>query len=156
MIPPIPPMKLLMPLACERVGRGGDVGEERDHRCAPQGHAEYQRHGAGDEDRRIGASGTKMKAEAATGMPVMINGMRRPMRVRTLSENAPMGGCMNSAAILSSVMKNRSWPGPSGSAPVERGTKLVVDHPYRAESERAESEKKYLSIIEFHEPDPFV
>ena len=54
---------------------------------------------------RTAARGMMLKATAANGVPIRIKGMRRPMGVRSRSDQAPTGGWMKNAAMLSSVIK---------------------------------------------------
>jgi hypothetical protein len=58
--------------------------------------------------------GIKPKARAPMGAPTKMNGIRRPIGVRRRSDQAPTGGWMNKAAMLSKVMKK---PIKAGSRP---------------------------------------
>ncbi len=102
---PMPPMKLMMPLACERLLDGVISGIR-----ATTG----VRHSAMLNNRVVvpatkrgstAAMGIMPKASAEIGAPMRINGIRLPMGERNLSDQAPTGGWMNRAARLSSVMK---------------------------------------------------
>src|SRR3990172_3020084 len=101
----MPPMKLIMPFACERFGEGVISGINATtgvrHKAALKSNVLVQATNNG----RTAARGINPNASAVIGAPTRMNGSRRPMGVRNLSDHAPTGGWMNKAAMLSSVMK---------------------------------------------------
>ncbi len=92
MIAPTPPMKLMMPLACERYCEGVISGIKATtgvrHRAMLSSKVLVQATNMG----RKAASGIKPKARAPMGAPTRMKGMRRPMGVRKRSDQAPTGG----------------------------------------------------------------
>ena len=56
------------------------------------------------------AIGIMPNASAPIGAPIKMNGIRRPIGVRRRSDQAPTGGWMNRAAMLSRVMKKPISP----------------------------------------------
>ena len=155
MIVPMPPMKLMMPLACERYCRGGDIRHQGHHRRAPEGHAEQQ---ACWCRRRTTAArprwGIKPKASAPIGAPIRMNGMRRPIGVRRRSDQAPTGGWMNSAAMLSSVMKKPIMAGEVETCWPGRWDESVIHAPDDAHAEETKTEQENLAVVELHWVSP--
>src|SRR5512138_3173808 len=105
MMVPIPPMKLMMPFAWERFSEGVTSGMRATtgvrHNAALKSSVLVHATNNG----RIEATGMKPNARAVIGAPMRMNGSRLPMGVRNRSDQAPTGGWMNNAAMLSSVMK---------------------------------------------------
>ena len=114
MIEPTPPMKLMMPLAWERYFDGVMSGMSATtgvrHSAMLSSKVLVQATNSGRTD----CSGMRPKARAPKGAPIRMKGMRRPMGVRSRSDQAPMGGWMNNAAMLSRVMKK----------PIQAGARL--------------------------------
>ena len=105
MMEPTPPMKLMMPFACERNAEGVMSGINATtgvrHSAALSRVVLVHATNRG----MIDATGINPNASAVSGAPIIMNGMRRPSGVRKRSDHAPTGGWMNNAAMLSSVMK---------------------------------------------------
>jgi hypothetical protein len=91
--------------------------------------------------------GMRPKARAEIGAPTRMKGMRRPILVRTRSDQAPTGGWMKRAAMLSSVMKK-----PINAKSEALGEKDrhegVVDPPEYGHPEESEAEKKDPAVTE--------
>ena len=105
MIAPIPPIKLIMPLACDRNGEGVTSGINATtgvrHSAMLSSSELVQATNRGN----TAAIGMSPNAMAEIGAPIRMNGIRRPIGVRKRSDQAPTGGWINNAAILSRVMK---------------------------------------------------
>ncbi len=105
MIVPTPPIRLMMPLACERncdgvmSGMSATTGVRQKAMLSKSVLVQATNSGSTD------ASGISPKTSAPMGAPIRMNGIRRPIGVRRRSDHAPTGGWMKSAAILSRVMK---------------------------------------------------
>ena len=102
---PIPPIKLIMPLACERFSDGVMSGMRATTGVRQMAILRMSVLVQATKSGRMPAIGMRPKATAPTGAPTRMNGRRRPILVRRRSDQAPTGGWMNRAAILSSVMK---------------------------------------------------
>jgi len=115
MMEPMPPMKLITPLACERYFEGVTSGINattgvrqiaiESMKVMVQAIKNGKRAPAEIFKSGIATTGAKKKAIAAMGAPTSIKGRRRPIFVRVRSESEPMVGCSSRAAILSSVIK---------------------------------------------------
>ena len=112
---PMPPMKLMTPLATERCLEGVTSGMRAttgvrqmamlSMKVIVQATKRGRRAGSGTLSTGIATKGAKKKAIAAIGAPVSMKGKRRPILVRVRSEMDPMAGWMKRAAMLSSVIK---------------------------------------------------
>lgn len=92
MMEPIPPMKLMIPFACERNAEGVISGINATtgvrHNAALSSVVLVQATNRGMTD----ASGINPNASAVIGAPMIMKGMRRPSGVRKRSDHAPTGG----------------------------------------------------------------
>ena len=105
MIAPTPPMKLMTPLACERFSEGVMSGISATTGVRQSAMLSSRVLVQATNSGSTAASGIIPKANAERGAPIRMNGSRRPSLVRSRSDQAPTGGWMKSAAMLSSVMK---------------------------------------------------
>ena len=91
-IVPMPPMKLMIPLACERKTEGVISGMSAItgvlHNAALNNNVLVQATNSGS----TAGNGINPNATAVIGAPTNKNGMRRPSGVRNLSDHAPTGG----------------------------------------------------------------
>src|SRR3989304_5301852 len=91
-IAPIPPIKLMMPFACERKADGVISGMSAitgvRHNAALNNNVLVQATNKGS----AAGSGINPNATAVIGAPISRNGMRRPSGVRNLSDHAQTGG----------------------------------------------------------------
>src|SRR5450759_1445711 len=110
-IAPTPPIRLMIPLACERYRDGVRSGIKAMTGVRQKAMLRSKVLVQATNNGRIAAIGMKPKATALMGAPIKINGKRLPMGVRRRSDHAPRGGWMNRAAILSRVIKNPINPG---------------------------------------------
>jgi len=106
---PSPPMKLMIPLACERNLEGVTSGISATTGVRQNAIARIVVTVQAMNRGRVAASGTRPKAIAAIGAPIRIKGRRLPSLVRRRSDQAPTGGWMKRAAMLSSDIKKPIW-----------------------------------------------
>src|SRR3990172_4435914 len=92
MIVPMPPMKLIMPLACERNSDGVISGMSATtgvrHNAALRSKVLVQATNKGS----TAAIGINPNARALIGAPIIMKEIQRPNGERSLSDQAPTGG----------------------------------------------------------------
>src|SRR3990172_7691513 len=102
---PTPPMKLTMPFACDRYAEGVMSGMRATTGVRQRAMLNSRVLVQATNNGKTAARGISPKAKAPTGAPMRMNGIRRPIGVGSLSDHAPEGGWMSSAAMLYSVIK---------------------------------------------------
>ncbi len=102
---PTPPMKLMIPFAWDRNWEGVRSGINATTGVRQSAILSNNVLVQATNTGRTAANGMMPNISAPIGAPIRMNGIRRPIGVRSLSDQAPTGGWISKAAMLSRVIK---------------------------------------------------
>ena len=152
MMAPTPPMKLMMPLACERYLRGGDIRHQRHHRRAPQRHAEQQGAGAGHKQRQHSSQGDQAKGHRADRRADQDEGHAPPDgRAQAVRPGAHRRLDEQRGDVIQGHEEADQRRRQPELVRQEERHEGVVHPPDDADAEKTEAEQEDLAVVEFHD-----